>query len=145
MQDRGRRDDRPDRIDFWSGVSPTKNDGRNSCRSSRSPRSLSCSIPDGVFSPERCATQTSRLYYTGWWVGLVKTVNLPEGKRRSLFAPFDWDVSSVLIEDTVIERAGFVSRRSESIKICRAGSSSRRFESLVVSMTTRRIPGLTFL
>jgi len=49
------------------------------------------------------------------------------------------------IRPAVVERAGKESRRSESIKMCRAGSSSRRLLSLVVSMTTRRIPQLKVL
>jgi hypothetical protein len=55
------------------------------------------------------------------------------------------DMSSVLVEDTVIEQAGFVSRRSESNKVVRAGSSRRRFESQVLHRGTWRIPGLELL
>ena len=76
---------------------------------------------------------------------MVKTVNLPVRKRRGLFAPLEWDLSSVLVEDTVIEQAGSMNRRSESNGIVRAGSLSRRLLSLFVIKTKRRIPGLELL
>jgi len=71
----------------------------------RSRQSLPCSRPDGVFSPERSATYMLRLLSTGWWVGLVKTLNLPEGQRCGFFAPLEWDMSSNCFAVAVKEQA----------------------------------------
>lgn len=111
----------------------------------RSPQSLLCSRPTGCVPPERCATKTSRLYYTGRWVGLVKTINIPARMSRLLFAGFEWECSSRHEEAAVVEQAGKVSRRSESNKSCRAGTLGRRLQSVVGLWTTVRIPGLRVL
>jgi len=102
----------------------------------RSPRSLFCPVSLGVVVRSSYCKEKSRSAYK-CHVVVISPVRLRCKRMLSAVRRFatdcdsfaNCDLSSVLIEDTVFEQAGFVRRRSESFVMCvtrQAGFIRRR-------------------